>query len=645
MFQAVFRRFSSPTLPVFPSGPGDCDLLIPVFNRPDLVRNLLSCLARTTNKSLLCRIFIGDDASDACTAATIDRLAAESGLPITVVHREKNLGFGENCNDLFQRSTASRCIILNTDIRLPHFWLERMLKPLELDPKIVLATPLSTNAANHTVRLQPGQHWMEADRLLAGRTPSFPDDCTAIGFCMAVNASLLKQKGIPLFDPAFGRGYGEDTDLHYRVLEAGYRSVIVDNLIVHHEGEASFSVLSDYNDIRAKGETKFRTRWATEHERSFADFQRTNALGVIRDQSSLTFLPKTKPRHLDFLFVIPSTTMRYGGIWFIFEVAQALMAAGFEVGLYSLVDKFAAESVRYGIAAFEDTTTLKTRVSSATCVVSTAQNTIRPALDLVHHYGAVDLLFLQCMEVVFRSGHNVDTFLQFSRIPNVLTVSDCLVDYIRIINPAVNVQRMRLGPDPLIFYPRPVERRPRTVLFAANLIPDKGTTQAMELALMLRSRGFHITMFGWDTASYPIAPEIGDMHTDTSRQSLAELFSRSEFIIEQSHLEGLGLLPLEAAACGCIPIIGQRGAAEYFFKDGENSITINGYKNLAQSLDRIDRMTEREKKRLRTNAMKLSSEFHLDLGLQDAVRAFPRMGQCLPPSLPLTLQDYALPQA
>ncbi len=476
-------------------------------------------------------------------------------------------------------------------------------------------------------------------------TPEFPDDCTAIGFCMTVNASLLKQKGIPLFDPSFGRGYGEDTDLHYRVTTAGFRSVIVDNLIVHHEGEASFSGLHNYKDIRAKGEAQFQARWRKEHEQSFAEFQQNNALRSIRDQSTLDFLARAKPGHLDFLFVIPSTTMRYGGIWFIFEVAQALMAAGFEVGLYSLVGKHAHEAVRYGMTAFEDTEKLKTKVSSVSCVVSTAQNTIRPALQLVQHYGAVDLLFLQCMEVVFWSGHNVDTFLQFSRIPNVLTVSDCLVEYIRIINPAVNVQKMRLGPDPLIFYPRKVQRRPRTVLFAANLIPDKGTTQAMEIALMLRSRGFHITMFGWDTASYPIAPEIGEMHTNTSRQSLAELFSSSEFIIDQSHLEGLGLLPLEAAYCGCIPILGQRGAAEYFFKDGENSITINGYKNLAQSLDRIDQMTERDKDRLRTNAMKLRSEFHLDIGLQDAVREFPRMGQCIPPALPLSLQDYALPAA
>jgi len=645
MFQTLLRRFSSPAIHAVPSGPGDCDLLIPVFNRPDELRNVLECLARTTNQSLLCRIIIGDDASDAFTASAIDRLVAESGLPITTLHREKNLGFGENCNDLFQRSTASRCIILNTDIRLPHLWLERMLKPLELDPTIVLATPLSTNAANHTVRLQPGQHWQEADRLLAGLPPTFPDDCTAIGFCMAVNAALLRQKGIPLFDPLFGRGYGEDTDLHYRVMTAGYRSVIVDNLIVHHEGEASFSALSDYDDIRAKGEARFQRTWAKEHERCFAEFQQKNVLRSIRDQSTLTFIPRAKPRHLDFLFVIPSTTLRYGGIWFIFEVAQALMAAGYDVGLFSLTGKYAAEAVRYGISAFEDVDDMKSNVSSVSCVVSTAQNTIRPALKLVQHYGAVDLLFLQCMEVVFRSGHNVDTFLQFSRIPNVLTVSDCLVEYIRIINPAVNVRKMRLGPDPLIFYPREVARRPRTVLFAANMIPDKGTTQAMEIALMLRSRGFHITMFGWDTASYPIDQSIGQMHTDTSRQSLAKLFSQNEFIIDQSHLEGLGLLPLEAAYCGCIPILGQRGAAEYFFNDGENSISINGYKNLAQSLDRVDTLTEREKERMRVNAMKLRSEFHLEKGLKDAVREFARLGQCIQPVTVSSLHDYALPMA
>lgn len=623
MLQSVLRRFAMPKAVVpIPIGEHQCDLLIPVFNRPDMLRNLLASLARTVNPSLLRHIWIGDDGSDTFTADAMDRLVAESGLPVTVIHREKNLGFGGNCNDLFERSDAQVCIILNTDIQLPSFWMERMLAPFAIDPMIALATPLSTNAVNHTVRLQTGQHWQEADTVLAGMTPRFPDDCTAIGFCMAVNARLLKEKNIPLFDAAFGRGYGEDTDLHYRIVTGGLQSVIVDNIIVHHIGEASFSTLSDYTNVRTNGESAFRGKWAKEHAKRYAVFQRKNALGTVRDKAMLSLLLNSHPKHLDFLFVIPTANMRYGGVWFIFEVVQALVAAGLRVGIYDQQNAYKADAVRYGWAAFDSIQELTTSVSSVVCVVSTAQNTIGAAQELARHYGAAESMFLQCMEVVFRSGKNVETFLQYARIPNVITISDCLTEYIKVIHPSVHVKGLRLGPDPLIFYQRAVLRRPRTIAFAANMIPDKGTTQALELALMLWQRGFHLTMFGWDTQNFPIDPTICDVLHDTSREALARLFSETEFMIDQSHLEGLGLLPMEASFCGCIPIVGSRGAAEYLFQDGENSITINGYKNLKAALDRVSALTEGEKDRLRRNAMAMRTEYNLEIGLKDAVEAF-----------------------
>lgn len=648
MFQGLLRRFSSsgfsPAFVPVPDGTGDCDIIIPVFNRPDEIRNLLASLSATTNRSLLRRIWIGDDKSDAFTSGTLDRLARESGLPVTVVRRDENLGFGANCNDLFAKSAAPRCIILNTDIRLPPFWMERMIAPFQADPSIVLATPLSTNAANHTVRLLPGQSWLDADRLLAARTPVFPDDCTAVGFCMAVNAELLREKKIPLFDPAFGRGYGEDTDLHYRVLSAGLRSVIVDNLLVHHEGEASFSTLPDYKDMRAKGEAAFRAKWADEHAKCLEEFRKKDALGPVRDPVTLSLRLREKPKHLDILFVLPTSIKRFGGIWFVFEIAHALVAAGFEVGIFTLQDKFAADAMSHGFCAFNDAEDMKARVTSVSCVVSTAQNTVRPALSLVRHYDSVDLLLLQGMEVVLRSGHSADTFLQYARIPNVFSVSECLTEYIRIINPTVNVKRLRLGPDPLVFYPREIDRIPFTVAISANMIPEKGTTQALEIALMLRSRGFRFTIFGWDTASFPVMPSLGEMYEDTSRQGLAKLFSRTEFFIDQSHLEGLGLLPLEAAYCGCIPILGSRGAAEYFFRDGENSLTINGYRNLATTLDRVRDLTRVDKERLRKNAEKLRVEFNLEIGLKDAVREFADLIRFTAPRVK-TLGEYARPAA
>jgi glycosyltransferase involved in cell wall biosynthesis len=229
------------------------------------------------------------------------------------------------------------------------------------------------------------------------------------------------------------------------------------------------------------------------------------------------------------------------------------------------------------------------------------------------------------MEVVFRSGNNVETYTHFKRMKNVLTVSECLSEYIRLINPRVRVTQLRLGPDPLVFYPRQGRRRPFSVAIAANLMPEKGATHALEIALLLRDRGFHLTVFGWDWRIANIDPAIADTLHDNSREALAHLFSRTEFIIDQSHLEGLGLIPIEAAFCGCIPIIGSRGAAEYIFRDGENAIVLDGYRNLKESLHRLQHLSPADKAQLSQNAMKLSDERNLELGLLDAERFFSRL--------------------
>jgi cellulose synthase/poly-beta-1,6-N-acetylglucosamine synthase-like glycosyltransferase len=149
----VLRRFLAPAAPSAVLGEGDTDLLIPVFNRPDELRDLLRNLESTVFQHPRLRtIRIGNDGSDPFTRDAIDALVRESKLPIIVSHRTKNLGFGGNCNDLFSRSSGAYCILLNTDITLPPHWLERMLAPF-CDPTVALCTPLSTNAANHTIRL------------------------------------------------------------------------------------------------------------------------------------------------------------------------------------------------------------------------------------------------------------------------------------------------------------------------------------------------------------------------------------------------------------------------------------------------------------------------------------------------------------
>lgn len=597
------------------SGTDFCDIVLPVFNRPDAVRDVLISLSKNTNRALLGRIWIGDDGSDVQTQQVIATTVKELKLPAAVIRQPKNVGFGQNCNELFARSNARYVIVLNTDVILPPFWLERMLEAFASDERVALATPYATNAANHTMRLQHGQSWLEADRLLSSRQPQFPDDCTAIGFCMAVDRMKLLEKNIPLFDPAFGRGYGEDTDLHYRVLQAGFRSVIVDHLLVHHEGASSFSTLPDAAAIREKGAQLFWERWGDRHAEEHARFEHAGALSQVMDAMTHVCSFSAPSHRVDVLFVLPSAFLRYGGVWFLCKITEHLLRQGYAAAVYVQDEENVySDLASFGFRAFQTRDALHDAVKDVGCVIASSDATIDTAASIAKRYQCPHALFLQCMEICFRSGISINTFRHYERAEHVITVSQGLSEYIKLFQPTADVHTLPIGPDPLVFYPRDVQRVPKTVAIAVSLIPEKAYTHALEVALLLKQRGFHLTFFGWDTEHVHIPSDIGTVMKDTSRTAVAELFSRTEFLLDHSYLEGLGLLPLEAAMCGCVPIIASKGAPEYIFQDGYDSIRLTGYKTLEQTLERITSLTQTDLAALRKNAARLRTMFTLQKG-------------------------------
>lgn len=598
-----------------------CDILIPAYNHPHVLRDLLKSLEKNTNRAFLGTILIGNDASDAFSREMFEKMAATSSLPIQCIHQERNLGFGAHCTYLFQKSTATHCILLNTDTLVPPGWIERMMAPFERDARIALATPLSTNAAEHTIALRPGQSWIDADADLASQSASFPDSRTTIGFCLAMDRQKIIESNMPLFDAAFGRGYGEDTDLHFRVLQKGWRSVLVDNLIVHHLGGASFAALPEADQLRKHAQSLFMQRWGREYAKLQNRWKRLNLWRRIASTVRRLHPSRPAPRQLDVLFVLPTTNPRYGGVWFVCMLISSLIAAGKRVGVFVEEEHHAAWSRPFGFEPWSRPKDLWEFVASCGCVVGTGDSTLPMMQTIAAHFHCPDVVLLQGMEAGFRSGRNVRTFRTYQSLRRVLCVSDALADYIRLLNPTADVVSLSSGPDPLAFYPRTAQRVPRTIAIALNRIPEKGTSQAIEIALLLKERGFTLTFFGWDKDAFDIPADLGNSIEKTDRDILADLFSRTEFLIDHSFSEGLGLLPLEAAFCGCIPIIAPHGGPEYIFTDAHDAVLLRGYKHLREDIDRIDRLSDMDKQNMRMNALKLRDRYGLTEALQKAAEA------------------------
>jgi len=81
-----------------------------------------------------------------------------------------------------------------------------------------------------------------------------------------------------------------------------------------------------------------------------------------------------------------------------------------------------------------------------------------------------------------------------------------------------------------------------------------------------------------------------------TESQLRDLYLNHSLLIFPSEFEGFGMPPIEALACGCIPVLRPDvGAAELYAKDGENSLFMNNdlaalVKRLASVLDSPERL-------------------------------------------------------
>ncbi|MBK9063595.1 MAG: glycosyltransferase [Acidobacteria bacterium] len=303
-----------------------CDLVIPVYNALGSTR---ACLASVRKFApAWARVVVVNDASDEATTAF---LRAQDG--IVLLENERNLGFVETANRGLLFSDAPWVCLLNSDTLLTEGALERMVAGCEKDPAIGLATPLSNGAVNLSVKLPEGEDVFSFARRVGRTSPArYPDAVTVVGFCLLVKRDVITSLGV--FDTIFGRGYCEETDLHYRARAAGRRCVVADDVWIYHRHGGSFT---DGAARTARNMEILMGRWRAVHEKEFQEFGRRNDLGAVRDAQTYEWiLPDDRPPVPHDLLVVvppgpltPATTDRLA-------LANELVLAGFRAGAVAL---------------------------------------------------------------------------------------------------------------------------------------------------------------------------------------------------------------------------------------------------------------------------------------------------------------------
>lgn len=219
------------------------DIIVPIYNGIDLLQPLLESIPRT---EMPYRLFLVDDKSPDRSVLPMLRAYAERMENTTVIENQKNLGYTESINKALSH-TEGHVVLLNTDVRLPMYWLERLMTPILMESSVASVTPFTNSGTicsfprfldNNELYL--GLSVDEIDAVFGRMKPQYTQIPTGVGFCMALSRDALTAVG-QYDEETFPRGYGEENDWCQRAEKAGFRNVMAENLFVYHQHGATFT--------------------------------------------------------------------------------------------------------------------------------------------------------------------------------------------------------------------------------------------------------------------------------------------------------------------------------------------------------------------------------------------------------------------
>jgi len=548
--------------------PVRCDVVVPVYNALRSTKNCLRTLRQ--HAPPWARILVINDASDERTTAW---LRGEDGF----ILRENpvNVGFVKTANRGLLDSDAPWVCLLNSDTLMTPGALERMIDRCERDPSIGLCCPISNGAVNLSVKIPPGEDVFSfADRVARTSPALYPDAVTVVGFCLLVRREVIRTLGV--FDEVFDRGYGEETDLHYRVRAAGWRCVVADDTFVYHRHGASFA---DGSERTSRNLKIVMDRWKSVHESELAAFNRVNALGAVRDARTFEWTrPDTQPAapH-DVLFVLPMFGV-FGGVAAVLQLANALILDGLKAGVVVVgeaLPEIASERFFEPIRTTPED--FLANVPPAKVLVATAYQTAPlVAAAAARRRGTQTAYFVQDYEGWFGADGPEYVGDTYTLIPRMTSVSTWLADEIERRH-ALRPVPVPISADPDFLYPRGGRPPAPPVRIVAMLRFEERRGMAFllpALAQIADRPDVEIVFFGHQQVPAEAATfrfrHAGVLSTD----GVATLLSSAHVVVDPSLFQGFGLVGLEGMSCGAACVVTASGGVGEYAVDGKNVLVV-----------------------------------------------------------------------
>ena len=206
-------------------------LIVPVYNRPDEVDELLESLCGQTVKAF--EVIIVEDGSQRDCRAVVEKYADRLDIKYFA---KPNSGPGQSRNYGAERAQGEYLIVLDSDVVLPRAYIKEVSRALEETHADAFGGP--DRAHDSFTPVQKAISYSMTSFFTTGGIRGGKkklDKFFPRSFNMGIRREVYQQLG------GFSKmRFGEDIDFSYRIVEAGYKTALLPDAWVWHKRRTDF---------------------------------------------------------------------------------------------------------------------------------------------------------------------------------------------------------------------------------------------------------------------------------------------------------------------------------------------------------------------------------------------------------------------
>jgi GT2 family glycosyltransferase len=534
-------------------------VIIPSYRDTELLAACIKALRNTTSESMV-SIIVVDDFSQDDEHSSFLRSLSQKYTNVRVVFGEKNIGFSGNVNRGLALCPDEDVVLMNSDVVPLEGWLEMLQHAVYRDDAAIggarLVYPNGTIQFGGGFRNVDSPRWF--DHLFRKKPGDYAPATMEMPSLFVTGALMYLRHGtlrkIGRLDPAFPMAF-EDVDLCLRAWAEGLRTLYVGAACGFHIESATrgFSV----------GEREQRSQdYFWEKHQGF--FQRN-----IHHRTT------GKPY---VVFVTQSIGVD-GGRRVILSHINYLVKNGFTVELWNLTgypEWFELEPL-VKVRVFGTYYELTRELSKQDAIKVATWWETAECVWLASVRNGIPLYHVQDIEPRYYRNDPVLAAKVLSRYRpefNYTTNSEWIKSALES-RYRVNAVHIGFGYQSERFHRLDgVERRARSILVAVRGGPLKNFGYSKSILARLQEHGVKIIGFGNEGTGMLGGLENVEFHPNPNDDALCRLYNQAQFFIQTSIHEGFSLPPIEAMACGCVPIITETHGNLEYLQDRGNCVII-----------------------------------------------------------------------